>query len=143
MNQAGDIAELALALAATKKGYAVYLPFGHQTKTDMILMKDGSKPVTVQVKKGSLQRKRKPHHASSWKALVGSCRSSSSTSIGPRLKRYKKNDFDVLALYIQELNLFGFYELNAITGRSSMRWNEGKSRRNNWDIFDKYNKQKQ
>lgn len=138
MNQTGDIAELSMALAATKQGFAVYLPYGHQTKVDMIIQKPGGKPVMIQVKKGTLQSKNKPHHASSWKTLIGSCKSSSSTCSGPRLKRYKNNDFDVLALYIQELNLFGFYELSKISGRSSMRWNEGKSRRNNWQLFDKY-----
>ena len=142
MNQAGDVAEMAMMLAATKQGWTVFAPYGHQTKVDMILMKNGGKPVTVQVKKGSLQRKREPHHASSWKVLVGSCRSSSSTSTAPRLCRYV-DEFDIMAVYIAELNILAFYELAKIAGRSSMRWNEGKSRRNNWDIFDKYNKQKQ
>jgi len=142
MNQAGDIAEMAMMLAATKQGWTVFTPYGHQTKVDMILMKNGGKPVTVQVKKGSLQRKHEPHHASSWKVLIGSCRSATSTSNAPRLVRYV-DEFDIMAVYISELNILAFYELSAINGKASMRWNEGKSRRNNWEIFDKYNKQKQ
>lgn len=143
MNQAGDEAEMALALEACRRGWSVFTPYGHQTKVDMILLKPGGEPITVQVKKGCKQRKSKPHHANSWKVLIGSCKSSLSRSPGPRLKRYCKTDFDILAVYVAELNLFAFYELAKVYGRSSMRWNESRSRRDNWELLNQQQPQKQ
>ena len=138
MIKAGLIGELKLALEATSRDWQVFLPNTHHTKVDMILMKPPGRPITVQVKKGCLQRQAKPHHAASWKVLIGSCKSSSTTSKAPRLNRYQVGDFDIMAVYIAELDVFAFYKLADIAGRSSMRWNERRSRRNNWELLQQH-----
>jgi len=137
MNKAGDIAEMAMMFGATKAGFMVFTPHGHNTSIDMILVRNNGKPITVQVKKGVKQPKQKEHHVDSWKMLIGSCRSSQSNVPGPRLKRYT-NEFDIMALYIQELNTLAFYELKHIKDKSSKRWNERDGIRENWSIFNKW-----
>ena len=140
MNKAGDIAELAFILEATKRNWTPFLPFSHATRVDVVLHKNGQPPVTVQVKKAVLQKRKQPHHNRSWKVVVGSCKSSRlcNPQKERRIKQYKAGDFDVFALYIQELDLFSFHRLSDVAGRSTMRFNESKTVRDNWEIFDEF-----
>lgn len=137
MNKAGDIAELAFILEAYRQGWTAFIPYSHDTKVDVILHKPSQPPITVQVKKGVLQKRKQPHHARSWKVVVGSCKSSRlcNPQTDRRIIRYT-DEFDVLAIYIQELDLFSMHMLSAVNGRSTMRFNESKTVRDNWHIFD-------
>lgn len=137
MNRSGDVAELAFILEAYRRGWTAFIPYSHDTRVDVILHRDGQAPVTVQVKKGVYQKKRMPHHADSWKVIVGSCKSSRqhNPQTEPRINKYT-NEFDVLAIYVQELDIFSLHMLSDVCGQSSMRFNANKSPRDNWHIFD-------
>jgi len=75
MNANGDIAEIAFIHECYKRGFKAFIPYSHDTKTDVIIKRPGEQPVSVQIKKGTLQ-KNAPHLTQSWKALVGSAKSS-------------------------------------------------------------------
>ena len=139
MNKSGDIAEMAMMFKSTKEGFTVYTPHGQDTPIDLILVRGKGKPITVQVKKGVKQPKAKPHHVDSWKFMVGSLRSSTRTSNSPRLKRYT-NEFDIMAVYISELDALCFYKLKDIKHGSTKRWSERNGIRENWNIFNEWDK---
>jgi hypothetical protein len=112
----------------------------HSTKTDIVLLRSSSLPIRIQVKKATYQKREKSSHLESWKFMIGSGRPSCAANpqdYGLRYRKYEENDFDVLAAYILEKDIFAFYYLSEIRGSSSMRWDQSK-RINNWDIFDKY-----
>jgi hypothetical protein len=137
MNRTGDIAELAFVLEAYRRSWTAFLPYSHDTRVDVILHKPSQPPITVQVKKGVYQKKKQDHHADSWKVVIGSCKSSRlcNPQTDARINRYT-DEFDVLAIYIQELNVFSLHLLSEVNGRSSMRFNASSSPRDNWEIFD-------
>lgn len=133
MNRKGDIAELKLVLEATKQGFDVFTPFSHDTKVDVILMRAGGKPVTVQVKHGTPQGTRNHSH----KVLVGSAKSSNRLpSNTPRYTRYVEGDFDLLCIYIEGHGL-SFWHLRDICHQATFRWNVNRPI-NNWAIFDEF-----
>ena len=136
MNSTGDIAEMAFMLEATKRGYTVFIPFSHDTKVDIIIMKAGEKPITCQVKKATLQ-KNPPHLTQTWKALLGSAKSSVRvcTEDNPRFTKYQAGAFDVLVMFVQEQDRFVFHKLVDVVGKAGVRWNK-KHPSNNWEIFN-------
>lgn len=73
VNQAGEISEIVFTLAAVREGYTVFTPHTHNTKIDIILHKQGMKPITCQVKKGT---RLKDNSRPTYKVLVGSAKSS-------------------------------------------------------------------
>lgn len=143
MNSAGDIAELAFALECYKRGWQLYFPYSHDTKIDMIVKGPKEQLISVQVKKGTLQ-KNPPHLAQTWKALVGSCKSSNKRDNGrPRFTKYK-DEFDILAMYIAEHNKWIFHKLTDIKGKASVRWNsKHMDQADNWDILKTFNNKRQ
>ena len=134
MNRTGDEAELAFLLEASKRGYDIFIPFSHCTKVDVIIMQPGSKPITVQVKKGTrLSDCRRP----TYKVLVGSARSSNRLpSDTPRYTRYTEADFHILAVQIGRHG-FSFWKTEDVCHQSTFRWNETKPS-NNWELIDNY-----
>jgi len=137
MNEAGDIAEIAFIHEAYKRGYVAFIPYSHNTKVDVAIMRGDEPMITVQVKKGTLQ-KNPPHLTQSWKALVGSARPSNRLCNGkPRLTKYKPEAFDFLAVYIAERNTFVIHKLADIVGKASIRWND-KHPSNNWEVIEEY-----
>ena len=137
---AGAIAELKLCCIAVEKGFEVFTPLSHSTKTDLIIMRPQGTPIRVQVKKATYQKKISSKRTDFWTFMIGTGKPTSARNpndYGTRYKKYVEGDFDVLAAYIQERNVFAFYHLKDICGASGMRWNESK-RSNNWDIFDEY-----
>ena len=137
MNESGDIAEIAFIHEAYKRGYTAFIPYSHNTKVDVAIMRPGEPIITVQVKKGTLQ-KNPPHLTQSWKALVGSARSSNRRCNGkPRFTKYEPGAFDILAMYISERNTFVIHKLNDIVGKGSIRWND-KHPSNNWEVIEQY-----
>ena len=131
MNRKGDIAELAYMLAATEQGLDVFNPFSHSTKVDVIVMRPGGKPITVQVKHGTPMGTSNHSH----KILVGSAKSSNRLPGNtPRYVRYEEGDFDIVAIYLGEFG-FSFWHLRDICHQATFRWNIDKPT-NNWEIFD-------
>ena len=136
----GAFAEMKFCCEAISNGYEVFLPMSHSTKTDVVLLGANTLPIRIQVKKATYQKREKASHLESWKFMVGSGRPSCAANpqdYGIRYRKYEDNDFDVLAAYILEKDVFAFYHLEEISGLSSCRWDIGK-RKNNWDIFEKY-----
>ena len=131
MNRKGDIAEMAFMLEATKQGLDVFNPFTHSTKVDVIVMRPGGQPITVQVKHGTPQNTRSNAH----KILVGSAKSSNKKPGKiPRYVRYEVGDFDLVAIYLRDIG-FSFWHLKDICHQATFRWNKTKPT-NNWCIFD-------
>ena len=134
MNRSGDEAELAFLLEASKRGYDIFIPFSHCTKVDIIIMKPGSQPITIQVKKGThLKENSRP----TYKVLVGSAKSSNrKPSKTPRYQRYTEGDFDILAVYLADYG-FSFWRIEDVCHQSTLRWNESKTdNTNNWDLIE-------
>lgn len=52
----GALAEMTVATEAAKRGFSVFMPFGHAHKADMILWSPPSQPITIQVKKATWQK---------------------------------------------------------------------------------------
>jgi len=137
----GSFAEMRFCTLAVQKGYEVFLPFCHSTKSDVIVNSIFSRPIRIQIKKATYQKKERNNHADNWKFMIGSGRPSCARNpkdYGIRYRKYEKNEFDILAAYILERDVFVFYELDEICGASSCRWNE-QMKFNNWDIFDRFN----
>ena len=134
MNRSGDEAELAFLLEASKRGYDIFIPFSHCTKVDVIIMKPGNQPITVQIKKGThLKENSRP----TYKVLVGSAKSSNRRATKtPRYNRYTKNDFHILAVHIAEYG-FSFWKVEDVCHQSTFRWNEDKPS-NNWELIDSF-----
>jgi len=130
---AGALAELKLCCAAAEKGFEVFTPLSHSTKTDLIIMKPQGIPIRVQVKKATYQKKISPNRMDVWKFMIGTGRPSCAanpTDYGVRYKKYVDGDFDVLAAYILERNTFAFYHLKEISGVSGLRWDASKRSKN-------------
>ena len=137
MNSAGDIAETAFLHQIYKRGYKAFIPYSHDTKVDVVIKRPGEPLISVQIKKGTLQ-KAPAHLTQSWKAMVGSAKSST-RKMGntPRFTKYKKNAFDILAIYIAENDKWVMHRLADIVGRSSIRWNN-KHASDNWELIENY-----
>jgi len=137
-NHVGDISELTFVLEAKKRGYDVFSPFGHSTKADLVIRKPSCKCLTIQVKTGTYQKPKMSHHLERWKFMVGSGRPSCAANpndYGLRYKKYKRGDFDVLAAFIPEREVFSFYLLDDIVGKSSITWTVG-NQEWNWNDLD-------
>ena len=137
MNNAGDIAELAFIHAAYTRGYKAFIPYSHDTKMDVIIKRPGGPLISVQIKKG-VKQKLPAHYIPAWKALIGSCRSSSRKRTDtPRFNRYKQDAFDIMAVYIQEFEQFAFWKLSDLKNRTSLRWTPKKPV-DNWEVIENY-----
>jgi len=133
----GDVAEAAFAHQALLHGHEIFLPTSHNTKTDIIIRKPKGRPIMVQVKKATKQKREKPHHRQRWKCLIGSgIPSTRKTTKERRYTLYEQSDFDVLAVYIMEHEIFALYPLSDILGPASLSWNQVNSPQNNWEILD-------
>ena len=136
-NASGDIAEIAFIHEIYKRGFKAFIPYSHDSKTDVIIKQPGERPISVQIKKGTLQ-KAAPHLTQTWKALVGSAKSSNRRCNGtPRFTKYKPEAFDILAVYIQEHDKWVLHRLSDIVGKASIRWNN-KHASCNWDLLEQY-----
>ena len=136
----GAFAELKLCCAAIERGFEVFTPMSHSTKTDIILMLPQSNPIRIQVKKATFQKPSSANQSDAWKFMIGTGRPSCAANpsdYGLRYKKYIDGDFDLLAAYILERDIFAFYKLEEISGASSMRWDLTK-RSNNWEIMEEY-----
>jgi hypothetical protein len=136
----GLVAELEFLPRARRNGWHVYSPHGHATPADVILFRPPHRPISVQIKKGTYQR-----DAGKWKAIVGSGKPSCAANpndYGKRFTAYSRGDFDVLAMYVEEHDVFVFWTLDELLDRAltTIQWRaEGKS--DNWEIFDSFTSQ--
>jgi hypothetical protein len=134
MNNAGDIAELAFIHQAYKRNYKAFIPYSHDCKMDVIIKRPGEPLISVQVKKG-VKQKLPDHYVPAWKAPIGSLQSSTRRcDKGPRFTPYKQGAFDVLAVYIQEIDGFALWRLSDLADRKSLRWTPKKPI-NNWELI--------
>lgn len=132
MNQAGEISEISFTLAAVRQGWTVFTPHTHNTKIDIILHKQGQRPISCQVKKGT---RLKENSRPTYKVLVGSAKSSNRLHNGtPRYNRYTVSDFDILVIDIAKFG-FTFWRVEDVCHQATFRWNETKPS-NNWEIFN-------
>ena len=137
MNNAGDIAELAFIHQAYKRNSKAFIPYSHDCKTDVIIKRSGEPLISVQVKKG-VKQKLPDHYVPAWKALIGSLQSATRRrDKGPRFTPYKQGAFDVLAVYIQEVDGFALFNLSDLSGRKSIRWTPKKPI-NNWELIEDF-----
>lgn len=129
---AGTIAEMFVATEAAKNGFSVFFPIGHSQKADLIIWKPPIRPLTVQVKKATMQS------CGSYKFMLGSGKPSCAANpkdFGLRYTKYSENDFDLLCAVIVERNSVLVYDLKSIAGKSTMRWSPSNGiMENNWDI---------
>ena len=133
---AGEIAELCFFAEAAKRGLMIYTPLGHSTNADCILWnRHTNKPITVQIKKGVLQK------CESWKIVIGAGRPSCAQAPSNnelRYRRYTEGDFDIIAMYVKERDSFVMWHLRDVCSQSSIRWSPSNRNgiENNWDIFN-------
>jgi hypothetical protein len=131
----GTQAEILFMGEAAQRGWSVYVPLGHSTQADVILLKSGVAPITVQVKKGVYQK-----IGGFWKTVMGSCKptcAANPNDYGKRYRKYQKGEFDILALWIMERNGFALYTLDELVevGYSTVSWRDN-GRLNNWRILE-------
>ena len=143
----GDAVEAAFAYWAIQQGFEIFQPLSHHTKTDVVIRKPNGPFIGVQIKKGSLQKQSTPNHKKRWKFLLGSglpsvTRSKKDNDRKDKRKRYnlyKSGDFQILAVFIMELETWAFYRLEDVIGNASKSWNQTDGPHNNWEIFsEKY-----
>ena len=121
----GELAETLFIAGAMVHDWEIFTPFGHAQTADLCLVRSGGRPITVQVKTARRNSVRPKHHQ------INCCR----TSGDP----YQPGDFDVLAVYLPDLNQFVLYSMQDLNGRAAMSYNpEADHHRNpnNWHLLD-------
>jgi hypothetical protein len=121
----GEISETLFIAGAMVHDWEIFTPFGHAQTADLCLVRPGARPITVQVKTARRNSARPKHHQ------INCCR----TSGAP----YQPGDFDVLAVYLADLNQFVFYSMQDLNGRAGMSYNpEADHHRNpgNWELLN-------
>ena len=102
----GNVGELAIALDLTRKGYSVFKELGDLSKTDLIAIVN-SIPIMIQVKY------RKMSSNGTVEVLYGKS--------GPGYQYlYTKNDFDVIGVYIPEIDQCLYISHTEFNGNGSL-----------------------
>ena len=133
----GTKAEIAFGFEAAKRGFSIWLPWGHAYKADVIVWKYPSPPLLVQVKTAT-------KNDYGWRALAGAAKPSCAQNpndYGPRYMRYQQGDFHVLAMYVPEVHGFRLYTINeVVSGPTGLLWKQGHLI-NNWNLLDMLSKE--
>lgn len=112
---------------AADHGIETFWPRFHATKVDCIARKTPEKTFSVQIKTAWL----KPN--GTYKFPIGT---HSSKNYSPETSYYKSGDFDIMAAYMPDIDVFAFYFLDDICGKSSFVWKPRNGQaENNWEIF--------
>jgi hypothetical protein len=120
----GEIAETLFIAGAMVQDWEIFTPFGHAQTADVILTRDGVRPLAVQVKTATLDRG--AYHVSVKRATGGQ-----------KARPYEIHDFDVLAAYLPDRNQFVFWTFEDIRGRISVRYDPNRHRQpGNWELLD-------
>ena len=120
----GELAETLFIAGAMVHDWEVFTPFGHAQTADLCLVRPGSRPITVQVKTGTIDRG--AYHVSVKRGTRG---------INSR--PYAVGDFDVLAAYLPDRNQFVLWTFEDICSRVSIRYSPERHRQpSNWELLD-------
>lgn len=120
----GELAETLFIAGAMVYDWEVFTPFGHAQTADLCLVRPGSRPITVQVKTGTIDRG--AYHVSVKRGAKG---------MNPR--PYALGDFDVLAAYLPDRNQFVLWTLEDICSRITIRYSPERHRQpGNWSLLD-------
>lgn len=120
----GELAETLFIAGAQMRDWEIFTPFGHAQTADLCLVRSGIRPITVQVKTGTVDRG--AYHVSVKRANRGQA---------PR--PYAQGDFDVLAAYLPDRNQFVLWTFDDIRSRVSIRYSPERHRQpENWSLLD-------
>lgn len=120
----GELAETLFIAGAMVHDWEVFTPFGHAQTADLCLVRPGSRPITVQVKTGTIDRG--AYHVSVKRGTKG---------VSPR--PYALGDFDVLAAYLPDRNQFVLWTFEDICSRITIRYSPERHRQpGNWSLLD-------
>jgi hypothetical protein len=131
----GSFEEIVFVSHAARRGYTVFMPFGHSQKADVAIWKAPYRPITIQVKRGRLD-------TSAWSCHVAACRGGkerrAAVAAGrsaDRYRRYRAGDFDVLAMFHPPTEGFYFWNLRDVCHqlRASM---PPTAQLNNWHVIE-------
>lgn len=120
----GELAEVRFIDGALVRDWDVFTPFGHAQTADLCLVRLGCRPISVQVKTGTIDRG--AYHVSVKRSNQGG---------SPR--PYAQGDFDVLAAYLPDINQFVLWTFDDICSRVSIRYSPERHRQpGNWELLD-------
>ncbi len=120
----GEISETLFIAGAMVQDWEIFTPFGHAQTADVMLTRDGVRPLAVQVKTATPDRG--AYHVSVKRATGGQ-----------KARPYEIHDFDVLAAYLPDRNQFVFWTFEDIRGRISVRYDPNRHRQpGNWELLD-------
>jgi len=120
----GELAETLFIAGAMVYDWEVFTPFGHAQTADLCLVRPGSRPITVQVKTGTIDRG--AYHVSVKRGTRGI-----------NARPYPVGDFDVLAAYLPDRNQFVLWSFSDICNRVSIRYSPERHRQpGNWSLLD-------
>ena len=120
----GELAETLFIAGAMVHDWEVFTPFGHAQTADLCLVRPGSRPITVQVKTGTIDRG--AYHVSVKRGTKGI-----------NARPYAAGDFDVLAAYLPDRNQFVLWAFEDICSRVSIRYSPERHRQpGNWSLLD-------
>ena len=124
----GLISELRFKVEALERGFEVYDPVSPVSKADFVVRKSPHRPVLVQVKRAHQSK------SGGWRFLCCTMRP------GQGAVRYKRKDFDVFAVHVDDgrSHAFGFWPLRSLRCRQSLTWHPGRNDPppNNWEILE-------
>jgi hypothetical protein len=123
----GATSELAFALKVHALGFDIYSPWGHAQKTDLIIRKPLSRPLSIQIKKATAKSNE------TWQVSTSTKKR---TANGVIWNNYKIGDFDILAAHILELDCWSLWRIEDIAGKSSIHWHKYSTHRNNFDLLE-------
>jgi hypothetical protein len=121
--QRGTHSELLFCTEAGRRGWGIYVPFGHAQMADVILFKPPYNPITVQVKTATYERDKDRYGVSVSRGLDKSL--------------YTSGDFTILAAWIPEADKFVLWRFDEICERKKISYTPRLHRQpDNWEILD-------
>jgi hypothetical protein len=133
----GSFEEIVFVSHAARRGYTVFMPFGHSQKADVAIWKAPHRPITIQVKRG-WQR----GGDLAWKCYVAAARggkdrraNAAAGRVIDKYKRYRAGDFDVLAMFHPPTEGFYFWKLIDVCGQRQVAV-PALGQFNNWHVIE-------
>ena len=127
----GCISETLFKLECMRRGMMPFEPSHPDTKCDAIVQNKKGALVRIQVKRASRDQK-------AWVVNTSTISAHRPASNEKRFAiPYVRGDFDFLAAHIPDGDVFCFWTLEFIAGRTGMRWQSGLSPANNWEDLER------
>lgn len=122
----GDLSESIFAVEAIRRGYTVYTPnVGHSHPADAVVVKPPSRPISMQLKTATIDKGRNCSYS------VQVCRGRGKTKVS-----YQLGDFDILAAWLPDRQLFVFWHFAEIAERKKVCYSPLRHRApDNWDLL--------